>query len=371
MSYRYEFTFLRESGDEIAAAPVEPDWRPVLESLHFEGARRGDFPALLVSGNSLRRWSVTPVWRADTGRPYVRGFRVVVRPNEGTSQSPDASMAAEVPVLYLRSAAQRASAELVERGLLVAGEPFRYLVGAYPLAATNELVRAEGIEFALDEVIEPIAADDVPLSTFDNRATERERSLDFPLFLPQRVIAETIDLGREAGDVETGGFLIGYLHWDSRIPEIYVQITAQIPALHTEASATKVTFTPATWIAAEAALRSRGRGEQLLGWWHVHQDLCRLRGCAPEKRIDCTVSKPFFSEDDVLLHTTCFSRPYHVGLLVSDHSRDGWSATLYGWRNGMVVERGFQRSDPSDVSDRSDQSDLSDQENCDATHTTH
>src|SRR5437016_5744148 len=70
-----------------------------------------------------------------------------------------------------------------------------------------------------------------------------------PAFVPQHVLDEAVDLTRKAIQVETGGILIGHLHWDPRVPEVFAVVTAQIPATNAIAELTKLTFTPETWTA--------------------------------------------------------------------------------------------------------------------------
>jgi hypothetical protein len=41
------------------------------------------------------------------------------------------------------------------------------------------------------------------------------------------------------------------------------------------------------------------------------------------------------------MHRAIFPRAFHVALLVSDHGREPFDVSLFGWRHGMVVSRGF------------------------------
>jgi hypothetical protein len=75
------------------------------------------------------------------------------------------------------------------------------------------------------------------------------------------------------------------------------------------------------------------------GWWHYHPDFCRK--CPEETRSQCAISRPFFSADDLQLHHAVFPRAFHVALLVSDHGEEAMDVSLFGWRHGMVVSRGF------------------------------
>jgi hypothetical protein len=92
----------------------------------------------------------------------------------------------------------------------------------------------------------------------------------------------------------------------------------------------------------------RGRDETMLGWWHSHPvrhwhtsgDETGQAG--PE---NTGTSGEFFSADDCALHHTVFPAAYSVGMVVSDSQTEsgvwGVAWTLFGWRRGAIVERGF------------------------------
>jgi proteasome lid subunit RPN8/RPN11 len=160
------------------------------------------------------------------------------------------------------------------------------------------------------------------------------------VLVPAHVLDEILAHARQAGDVETGGILVGHLR---RTPgasrELYVEVTAQVPALHAESQTAKLTFTAETWSEAQSFLELRGRDELMVGWWHLHPHFCKA--CPPESRSDCVFARDFFSTEDVHLHRTCFSRAWQIALLASDHGGPEPSIALFSWRNGSVVQRGF------------------------------
>ena len=96
---------------------------------------------------------------------------------------------------------------------------------------------------------------------------------------------------------ETGGILIGRLHHDAALPEIFAEVSAQIPAEHTLGTVARLTFTAETWSAASAAIRLRNQGEVYLGYWHSHpvREWCRAKECTLEKQKTCRLAKDFFS----------------------------------------------------------------------------
>ena len=93
---------------------------------------------------------------------------------------------------------------------------------------------------------------------------------DMPVFVPQHLLDQVAEQTLAERGRETGGILIGNLHRDATLPEIFAEVTAQIPAEHTRGDAVKLTFTPDTWVAVDNAIKLRGRSEIYLGYWHSH-----------------------------------------------------------------------------------------------------
>ena len=336
--YTYAIDFYRPDGAAICQIPVEPDWMAALEWVHFEGIRAGVLPPLMVANLAGGAYHVEPVWHPTAGQPRVSGFRITVPANGNGAKT----VSRQIPTAYLRGVVEQASAVFVEKGVLQTGETFRYVVSAF--ASMARVADAPSLDFAVEEIAQPLPLTKTALEALLCGALPpdaKHRDGDLPVFIPQAVLDETTELARLAGDVETGGVLVGFLHHDAGIPEIFVEVTAQIAALHTEAAATKLTFTPNTWAAVRAALALRKRGEVMVGWWHYHPDFCRLRNCPLGNRLRCTAASAFFSGEDIALHTALFARAYNTALLISDSAATGLSASLFGWRQGMVSARGF------------------------------
>ena len=339
MSYRYAIEILTPDGQALGRVAATPDWAAALEWVRFEGIRAGRFPPVTAAV----RGEVEPVWDGRTGPPYVTAFRAVVGGDE--------EVAREIPKHYFRDLAQEAAAGLVERGVLEAGDAFRWVVSAFPAAGPLVVATAESANdpFRIQAVERPLPLDDAPLGAFLERAVAvdaDEAAGGVPVFVPGHILDEAVARARAAGDVETGGVLVGSLHRDGaapagETPALFVEVTAQVPALHTVSASTKLTFTADTWAAVHAAIALRRRDETILGWWHAHPDFCRLRGCPPERRATCVVSSPFLSAEDVHLTATCFPSAHHLALLVSDNTASGMTCSLFGWWQGMVGRRGF------------------------------
>ena len=331
VDYRFSLDFFRADGSAVGQAPVDIDWEPAIEWTHFDGVRSGRLPAIMNVGPAR----IEPIWDRQLGEPHVSGFRVVTRANEG------ADFCAEIPSTYVRDLARENSSNWVEKGKLKAGEVFKYRVCAFAHPKGREISSAAG--FSVEEIDQPLDLAASSLGEFiaSSRVGGSEflNPSDLPVFIPSRVLEEVTAATTDAGDLETGGVLVGKLHCDRSVPDIFVEVTAQIRAWHAQAQHTKLTFTSETWDAVRAAIELRKQNEVMLGWWHCHPDFCKH--CAPEKRVGCAYSRPFFSSEDCALQRAVFGRAFNVGLLASYLSAGALTHTLFGWRQGMVAPRGF------------------------------
>ena len=140
--------------------------------------------------------------------------------------------------------------------------------------------------------------------------------------------------------METGGILVGRLHGDEALPEIFVEITGQIPVSHAQHESASLTFTPESWTAAAEGLELRG-GETCVGFWHSHPACRWCQKCEPEKRRKCRLSGEFFSDQDACLFRVVFPKAYSLALVISDSEADGVTWPLFGWREGRIVRRGY------------------------------
>ena len=139
--------------------------------------------------------------------------------------------------------------------------------------------------------------------------------------------------------METGGFLLGHLRRARESGDVFVEITDYVPAAHTERHPTRLVFSPETWRHVRGVIELRNLGELLCAWLHSHPNFCAR--CPAEARARCAYRLPFFSEEDVDVHASCFPRAWQSALLVSDVGEPERRLTCYGWRGGIVVERGL------------------------------
>jgi hypothetical protein len=161
------------------------------------------------------------------------------------------------------------------------------------------------------------------------------------VFVSPAVVEEATALTLDEGASETGGILIGHLHRDPVSGQVFVEITAQIPARHTVGSSVKLTFTADTWTDVRATIALRSHDEMMLGWWHSHPAREWCKECPPERQRACPLGAGFLSSDDRALHRAMFPRAFCVALVMTN-TTDGARARLFGWRSGVLQPRGFR-----------------------------
>ncbi len=336
-NYQYVLEQDGDDGSALGRTPVTMDWLPAVEYAHFAGIRAGALPAVTVAPPS----ALEPIWDPSSGRPHVAGVRVALDAGGG------GSFTAEVPLAYFNAAARQASAEYVKDGRLQAGQTFRFRVTAFPVEAPAPEASASGpgLELEVEALPQPVAILDTPIERFLDKAVlvGPDDPDDISVFVPHRLLEESRRQVREAGEVETGGVLLGRLHRDTaRRDVIFVELTVQLPARHAPGHATKLTFTPETWAAARDTLVLRNAGESIQGWYHSHPFWCK--NCDPQRQKVCPFGGVFFSSDDISVQRAVFPRAHHLALLLSDCPA-GIIPALFGWRRGTVGSRSFHLLD--------------------------
>jgi hypothetical protein len=213
----------------------------------------------------------------------------------------------DFPTAYFSDAAAQASSELVRRGKLAAGDTYLFQVVAF--AGNGNGKPAIGLALEVVEEKPLIELAETRLEDLQRRSSPAGivDADDMPVFIPDRVLAEAAALTHAAEGCETGGILIGRLHRDAALPEIFVEVTAQIPAEHS----------------------------------HPVKKWCAARECTIEKQKNCALSKDFFSEDDRAVMRAAFPRAYSIGLVVNDVACSAPTFSLFGWREGKIHPRGF------------------------------
>lgn len=320
-----------EDGEQIANAKVKSDFDPIVETARFELLKRDPRPFMQIGAEPA---CVEPVWHELLGEPYVESIRVVVAPQDA---SPAECLA---PTAFFRVHAEAAAAKLISEGVLDPEEKFRYLVTAY---ARDTDVIAKQPAFTIEPVAQDLHLEPKSLTDLFHRSrpTGPVRDEEVPVFVPQFILDECCERLHATGAAETGGILLGQIAFDPESHRLFLEVTAQIPAQHTQQELTSLTFTPETWSAVDAAIRLRGSDEMQLGWWHTHPAREWCKNCPEENRRVCKRSGEFFSSDDAALHRTVFPRAYSVGLVISDSYASGLTFPMFGWNRGLVEQRGF------------------------------
>jgi len=334
--YRYALTWLRQNGQVLKTSPVQPDLGALAYWAEFQALRQ----ECIAPGSAITT-TIEPVWSQQAEIRCLSALKL--RVEAGTRP-----LILETPISWFDPLARLGSSALVSEGLLQAGEIFNYFVTAAPLEKTADgsgaTVRA--IEPVIDLVQRPLAGR-LEASAFEGVGDE----LDVPVILPESVLDQTGELTRAAGAYETGGILIGDICRDPDTRQLYIDVTAQIPAMHTRSELTQLTFTPETWTNVQDVLISRGRNELMQGWWHSHsymKETCK--DCSKIQNGQCNVNAAFMSNEDVALHRTTFPRAYSLALVVGDGPCSGMTRSLFGWRYGAVAPRGYHvESDRSAV----------------------
>jgi proteasome lid subunit RPN8/RPN11 len=333
--YRYAIELYRDDGTCVGQIPVSVDTVPALEHTWLQGLRRGQLELTDGTGSA----AVRPLWHKEVGEPYMEGFRVTILSDE------DDGVCEDFSTLYFKQTADEARANLIATNRLQKNETVRYVT----LAFLNEThaANAPRMPFKSREVPPDITLFESDVKDFVDRSTLTGEvgPEDIPIVIPHRILDETREQALLSKEKETGGILIGRLHRDRRAHEVFVEVTAQIPAMHTIADATRLTFTADTWTAAQAAVDLRDEGETFVGWQHSHIPVAlQCKNCPEEKRAVCPLARSFFSTDDRQLHRTIFPKAFASALTVTlkdGHGDDDVTHALYGWRRGVIEPRGF------------------------------
>ena len=147
---------------------------------------------------------------------------------------------------------------MVEQGVLQPGERFQFRVAA---VCDTSHVDSSPVSAAVRTVEASLPLEDTAIKPFLAQAEARgpQSVAEMPVFIPARILDEAAARVADAGKNETGGILIGRLARDvSRTPgEIFLQVTAQIPARHAIEEKVSLTFTAETWTAVRAAVDLR------------------------------------------------------------------------------------------------------------------
>jgi hypothetical protein len=328
--YQFLLEFHPVQGQTGVATQValQVDWEPLFDHIRLQALRRES--PLAAAGAT----SVEPIWHAALGEPYVDGIAAAIA---GHAQR----LTTEVSTAYFQGSALRMQAELIESGKLDAEQSYRPLVTAFRVPAS---LAAAHDGFHSEPVVQTTLVMEKPISRLLDDAIAYGPGDDHgpPVFIPHYVIDEAVAIHRQVSTAETGGVLLGQVCRDPvNRRQLFVEVTAQIPARRAIQASMQLTLTPQVWADVRAAIRLRNRGELWVGYWHTHPDWCQINSCPLEKRRACALGQEFFSEQDVQVLRSVFSPAYCVGLVISENSMTGLSWPLFGWWEGTVKKRGY------------------------------
>lgn len=339
MQPRIEHRYLGEIQSEAGARFRTPlpaiDWVPVLEWHHWQDARRGASPL----NSAPARVTIRPRWDARDGPPYIAG--VDVMPCDDNRPKPE-----RIPLHYFSTSVHEAVRALVKEGRMLESTKFSWRICALEVdgdvAPTPAAFTVEQVSTA-NEVVETRRMRDLLYEAVRHGpARVKGGARDFPVLMSSSILEQTAHAATAAGELEAGGILLGKLWRSADSADFIAEVTAQVPATETVAEDTSLRFTPRTWQAVSAAVRLRGAGERILGWWHTHpRALWACHACPPERRAHCAANRPFFSPMDVALHRTAFQGAGNVALLLSFQEDPTPRHDLFGWRQGLMAARGY------------------------------
>ncbi len=339
--YQYALEIRRADQTTLGPYRLTVDWVPAWEWLTLRAWDSTPESA----ARSLSGAKIEPRWDSTHGEPYVDGVRVS---SLGGVEGP---CSGELTADYFRPSVKVASRLLLEQKRLQAGETFTSRIVAFP--ARRESTIRSGLRLEIDEVHVPVSISRSRLADFRHWAKPLGENADgdLPVFVPQPVLREAAALTRAAESNESGGMLLGRVHHDVEGGGLFLVVTALIIARHAVSGSTRFTFTADTWAAATAALELRRSRELMVGWFHSHpaRYWCQVE-CTAEARRRCPLNESFFSPEDCALHRTVFPKAFSIALLITN-TFAGLRYALFGWRRGLLEQRGFHVLNPTDAWD--------------------
>lgn len=334
--YRFVLEYLTEDGDRIGEQSLRPtDFHRAAEAVFWDALRHGHFSAY---DPPLEEAAVMPCFADSDQVALADGFTVSLPTPAGGEHQLTFGAA------YFHSWAHRAAAQAIRAETLPVDGKLRYRLSAYRDELPTPRVGVGDIVVDAGAITVPLRAGSAA-ELGEASAWDRPGPEDFPVYVPRRVLEESIAEARLAPEREVGGVLLGHVRRDAAGNDLFLEITCQVPAEHTEATATSVTFTAATWGRVREVVDLRGEGEIVAGWVHSHPfRVCK--DCPLPTPPDCIKKILFYSADDEFVMEQAFARPFMVGLLTAVEPRleealGHLPVRLYGWAQGQIAARGF------------------------------
>ena len=198
----------------------------------------------------------------------------------------------------------------------------------------NQMVLSTGLELTISEKS--------LLSTIKGYDGQYDVSSDhLSIFMDKEIEKLMIDYVMQDTSRERAGFLTGKLCRDPESKYIYLICSGHITMREIEndmdieenSSITHFQFNPEYFIKANRMLAGWHNEEIIVGWYHSHPWYFETEDKSVKEQTSL-----FFSQDDLKVHETAFSAPYHVGIVIGKNtghiSKPG--TQMYGWRDGKV-----------------------------------
>ena len=161
------------------------------------------------------------------------------------------------------------------------------------------------------------------------------------VFMDKKIERLMIDYVMQDTSRERAGFLTGKLCRDPESKYVYLICSGHITMREIEndmdimknSSMTHFQFNPEYFIKASRMLAGRQNHDIIVGWYHSHPWYFDK-----EKKSVMEKSSLFFSPDDLQVHESAFSAPYHVGVVIGKNSgyKSKPGTKMFGWRHGKV-----------------------------------
>jgi len=333
--YRFRLECWQTRGRPLLEVPLErPDFDRAVQATFFQALREGKFAEYAPPLDSIR---IVPRF-PNGASALTAGFSVVIPTPDGDEVRNDFS-----PEYFRSFALSRLAQQVIESQKEIDGT-IVYQLSAY---LDDERDKSDSFGMLLEDEAPVIPIRSVSRATLGaTKKLDSPDDRDMPVLIERHVIDDALETANIAPEREVGGFLLGHLCRDPETNEVFLHVTAHVPAEGTEGDETSVTFTAATWARGREVVDMRGEDEIFAGWVHSHP----FRFCAecptPPKP-DCVGKILFFSPDDVFVMEQTFPRAFMVALQTAVEPRLASvlrhePVRLYGWRQGEVVPRGFE-----------------------------
>jgi proteasome lid subunit RPN8/RPN11 len=325
--YDFRLALYRDEGTPLGQAAIEVDWEPARQWVRLLAMRDGRLP-----GEDA---AIRPVWHA-SGEPLLAAVRVSL-----ATLPPGTDVSHDFHIVYFRELARAAAAVFVESGDLAIGERYRWLALAVPGPAPERPAPARRFTIRSHSRLPRLAEASLPPLDGCEGTIGCPDPDDPPAFISRQVLEEIAAAARRETAVETGGALVGRLYRDPDARQVFACITAQLPARHTEATATRLALSSPTWAGMRADVERRSMGETLVGWWHTH-----VGGSTPgeddgPRGTAGPASLNFFSQHDCAVHRAVFPSATSVALVASPADDGEVAFGVFGWCRGMLQSRGL------------------------------